>query len=508
MSQATKAIAVPPMDRYNQELVRNLHPPDWVNPTPIDCYNLVVIGAGTAGLVTAAGAALLGAKVALIEKHLMGGDCTNVGCVPSKAMIRSARVVADIRRASEYGIHAGEPTIDFAVVMERLRRIRATISPHDSAKRFQEEFGIDVFFGAARFIDSSTIEVAERRLKFRKAAIATGSHPAILPISGLEEAGYLTNENIFQLVDRPARLAVIGAGYIGCELAQTFRRLGSEVILIHRGDRILSREDADAAAIVQAGFEQDGIQLRLNTQVDRVEPQAGQKILHMQGEAIAVDEILVAVGRSPNIENLGLETVGVQADSRKGIIIDDFLQTTNPRIYAIGDVCMQWKFTHAAHAAARIAIQNALFSVLGVGRKRLSSLVMPYCTYTDPEVAHVGLYPHEAEAQGMAIDTFHISLARVDRALIDGEVAGFAKVHVKKGSDRIVGATIVARHAGDLITEITLAMTNKLGLRAIANTIHPYPTQAEAIRNAADAHGMTLLQKLKPITSRWMAWQR
>ncbi|NEQ28327.1 MAG: FAD-dependent oxidoreductase, partial [Microcoleus sp. SIO2G3] len=361
---------------------------------------------------------------------------------------------------------------------------------------------------AAKFVSGDAIEVAGSRLKFRKAAIATGSRPASLSIPGLEEARFLTNETIFQLVDRPARLAVIGGGYIGCELAQTFRRLGSEVVLIYRGDRILSRDDAEAAAIVQTSFEQDGIQLKPNSQIDRVERQGDQKLLHVQGETIAVDEILVAVGRSPNIENLGLETVGVQADPKQGIIINDFLQTTNPRIYGVGDVCMQWKFTHAAHAAARIAIQNSLFAVAGIGRKKLSSLVMPSCTYIDPEVAHVGLYPHEAEAQEIAIDTFKVSLNRVDRALIDGETAGFAKIHVRKGTDRIVGATIVARHAGDLITEITLAMTNNLGLRAIANTIYPYPTQAEAIRNAADAHGRTLLQKLKPITSRWMQWQR
>lgn len=505
---APDAIAVPPMDRYNQDLINNLHPPDWKNPTPIDRYNLVVIGAGTAGLVTAAGAALLGAKVALIEKHLMGGDCTNVGCVPSKTMIRSARVVADMRRAEEFGIQAGDLSIDFARVMERLRQIRATISPHDSAKRFQTEFGVDVFFGAAKFVASDAIEVAGSRLKFHKAAIATGSRPASIAIPGLEAAGYLTNETIFQLVDRPAKLAVIGAGYIGCELAQTFRRLGSEVVLLYRGDRILTREDADAAAIVQSSFEQDGVQLQPNSQIDLVEQRGNQKILHLQGEQIAVDEILLSVGRSPNIEHLGLEAIGVEANPDRGIVVNDFLQTTNPRIYGVGDVCMQWKFTHAAHAAARIAIQNALFSVAGIGRKRLSSLVMPSCTYTDPEVAQVGMQPHEAQAQGIAIDTFQIDLRRVDRALIDGETAGFAKVHVRKGTDRIVGATIVARHAGDLITQITFAMTNRLGLRSIANTIYPYPTQAEAISNVAAAHGMTLLQKLQPITSRWMAWRR
>lgn len=517
MSQAVfpptdQPISVPPMDRYNQELIENLHPPDWSNPEPAPCYNLVVIGAGTAGLVTAAGAALLGAKVALVEKHLMGGDCTNVGCVPSKTMIRSARVVADIKYAEKFGVGTSHYIdIDFPAVMERLRRIRAAISLHDSAKRFQQEFGVDVFFGNAYFSGRNTVEVAHKTLRFKKAVIATGSSPKKLSIPGLEEVQYLTNENVFYLTRRPNRLAVIGGGYIGCELAQTFRRLGSEVILLQKGSHLLGREDADAAAIIQKTFVREGIQLILEANIHHVERQDVNKVIYYEANGkqnqLHVDEILVGVGRSPNVENLNLESVGVKYDKQKGVIVNDYLQTTNPRIYAVGDVCMEWKFTHAADAAARIVIQNALFSVLGLGRKKLSSLTMPWCTYTDPEVAHVGMYPEQA--QGIEIDTYYIPLNEVDRAIIDGEPEGFVKVHVKKGTDKILGATIVARHAGEIINEITLAITNNLGMKAIAKTIHPYPTQAEAIRKAADAYNRTRLTPLvKKITSSWLSWQR
>ncbi|MEW6495734.1 MAG: dihydrolipoyl dehydrogenase [Cyanobacteriota bacterium] len=511
--RVSEPVTVLPMDRYNQELVANLHPPDWVNPEPAPCYNLVVIGAGTAGLVTAAGAAMLGGKVALIEKHLMGGDCTNVGCVPSKAMIRSARVVADIEQAKRFGIGtSGELNVDFPTVMERLRRVRANISPHDSAQRFQQEFGVDVFFGDARFSSSDTVEVAGKTLRFRKAAIATGSGPNQLPIEGLEETGYLTNETVFSLTQRPNRFAVIGGGYIGCELAQTFRRLGSEVVLLQKSSRILNREDSDASEIIQQTFVREGIQLLLNSKTKRVECSNGEKVIYYetngQENAVAVDEILLAVGRTPNIEGLNLEAVGVKCDKKKGIIINDYLQTTNPRIYAVGDVCMKWKFTHAADAAARIVIQNALFSIFGIGRKKLSSLTMPWCTYTDPEVAHVGMYETEAKEKGIAVETFCIPLNNVDRAIVDGEAEGFAKIHVKKGTDKILGATIVARHAGEMINEITLAMTNNLGLNAIAKTIHPYPTQAEAIRKAADEYSLNRLKSLQKLTATWLAWRR
>jgi dihydrolipoamide dehydrogenase len=513
MSQpVAEPVNILPMDRYNQELIKYLHPPDWINPEPIDRYNLVVIGGGTAGLVTAAGAALLGAKVALVEKHLLGGDCTNVGCVPSKAMIRSARVVAEIQQAQQFGVTTAEVNVDFVAVMERLRRIRATISPHDSAQRFQQEFGVDVFFGEARFASANTIAVADKTLCFRRAAIATGSRPTQLPIEGLAAAGYLTNETVFSLTERPARLAVIGGGYIGCELAQTFQRLGSTVVLLQKGDRLLSREDTDAAQVLQETFVQEGMQLVLAATIQRIERQNAEKIIHYevngQSHSVTVDEILVGTGRSPNVENLGLEAAGVKSDQKQGVLVNDYLQTSNPHVYAVGDVCMDWKFTHAADAAARIVVQNALFSGLGLGRKKLSSLTMPWCTYTDPEVAHVGLYPEQAERQGIAVETFSVSLDSVDRAIVDGETTGFIKIYAKKGSDRILGATIVARHAGEMISQITLAMVNHLGLSALSQTIHPYPTQAQMIRQAADVYSLQRLQAFKKLATLWLNWRR
>ncbi|MFE1748869.1 mercuric reductase [Coleofasciculus sp. H7-2] len=502
-------VTVSPMDVYNQTLVAHVHPPDWVNPEPAPNYNLVVIGAGTAGLVTAAGAAGLGAKVALIEKHLMGGDCLNVGCVPSKCMIRSSRVVADIRDAARFGVRVPEGTeVDFPAVMERMRRIRAGISHHDSAERFQN-LGIDVFLGEARFSSSDTIEVGGKKLRFKKAVIATGARAVNPGIEGLQEAGYLTNETVFSLTERPKRLAVIGGGPIGCELAQTFQLLGSEVVLLHKNAHILDKEDADAAEIVQKAFIREGIKLVLQSKIKRVERTSEGKVIYYESNgkenSVTVDEILAGAGRAPNVEGLNLEAVGVQYDPKKGVIVNDHLQTTNPRIYAAGDICMEWKFTHAADAAARIVIQNSLF----FGRKKLTSLFMPWGTYTNPEIAHVGMYEKDALSRGIELDTYFIPFSEVDRAVADGEEEGFAKIHVKKGTDKILGATIVARHAGDMISEVTLAMVGNVGLKTLATVIHPYPTQAEAIRKAADAYNRTRLTPfVKKLFSNWLAWTR
>ncbi|HEY9621132.1 MAG TPA: mercuric reductase [Crinalium sp.] len=486
-----------PPDEYNQTLVANVHPLNWVNPTPKGRYDLVVIGAGTAGLVAAAGAAGLGAKVALIERHLMGGDCLNVGCVPSKCMIRSSRVMAEIQTAGQYGVRVPDGTdVDFAAVMQRMRRLRSGISPNDSAQRFQK-LGVDIYLGSGRFTGSETIEVDGQTLRFKKAVIATGAKASEPSIPGLKEAGYLTNETVFNLTERPRRLAIIGAGPIGCELAQAFHRLGSEVVLFHKNGHILDREDDDAAEIVQKTFLREGIKLILQANLQRVELHEGSKVIFYEAEgrdgSFVVDEILVGAGRTPNVDGLNLEAVGVTYDSCNGIQVNDYLQTTNPRIYAAGDICMDWKFTHAADAAARIVIKNTLFSPFGLGQSKLSDLVMPWATYTDPEIAHVGLYERQAKEQGIELNTFTVQMEDVDRAIADGETAGFVKIHVKKGTDQILGATIVASHAGDLISEITVAMVGKVGLGKLAGAIHPYPTQAEAIKKAADAYRRTLL---------------
>lgn len=501
LNSAFESINILPMDEYNQILVSNVHPSDWVNPKPADCYDLVVIGAGTAGLVVAAGAAGLGLglKVALIEKHLMGGDCLNVGCVPSKSIIRSSRVVAEMRDASTYGIHSPENIeVNFSGVMQRMRRIRADISPHDSVERFNK-LGIDIFLGNGRFLHNNTVEVGEDLLRFKKAVIATGARATQLTIEGIEEAGYLTNETVFSLTEKPRRLALIGGGPLDCELAQAFRRLGSEVIIFDQSDRILNKEDADASEIVQNVFIKEGIRLILSCQVKRVVKTSEGKIIYFkfnnknQEESLTVDEILVGVGRTPNVEKLNLEAVGVEYDKKQGVIVNDYLQTTNPKIYAAGDICMDWKFTHAADAAARIVIKNTLFSPFGLGRSKLSSLVMPWTTYTDPEIAHVGMYEHEAKSQGIDADTIKIHLSDVDRAIADSEEEGFIKILHKQNSDEILGATIVARHAGEMISEVTTAIVGKLGLNTLSSVIHPYPTQAEGIKKAADAYRRTLL---------------
>jgi pyruvate/2-oxoglutarate dehydrogenase complex dihydrolipoamide dehydrogenase (E3) component len=507
----TKAPEVLPKDEYNASLIDNVRPPGWTNPEPRGRYNLVVIGAGSAGLITSAVAAGLGAKVALVERHLMGGDCLNVGCVPSKAVIRAARMLAEARRAGEFGLEVPEPArIDFGAAMQRMRRIRARISREDAAARYRDELGVEVFLGDARFTGRDAIEVDGVTLSFKKAVIATGARAIAPRIEGLAEAGYLTNETLFELTERPARLGVIGGGPIGCEMAQAFRRLGSEVFLFELAPRILGREDPDAAEIVQARFAREGIRLELGCRLEKIESRGRDKIIHVTcadggTEEIGLDQILVGVGRAPNVEGLDLEAAGVEYDVRRGVHVNDYLQTANPHVYAAGDICMNWKFTHAADAAAKIAVQNALF----VRSKKLSSLVMPWCTYTDPEVAHVGLYPREAAERGIALDTFVVPLEEVNRAVADGEEEGFVKVHVKKGTDRILGATIVASHAGEMIGEITLAIVAKLGLGAILNVIHPYPTQAEGIKRVAGAYTRTRATPfVKKVLERWMTLRR
>jgi len=497
-----------PTDHYNQTLQSNVHPIDWTNPVPDGRYNLVVIGAGTAGLVTAAGAAGLGAKVALIERGLMGGDCLNVGCVPSKALISAARQAASIRDAGHYGIQATSPNVDFAEVMERMRRLRALISPHDSAKRFTE-LGIDVHFGQGTFTSSNTVAVGDQTLHFKKAVIATGARAAELPIPGLKDTGYLTNETLFSLTELPKRLIVIGGGPIGCEMAQSFARFGSQVTLVEQASHIMSREEDDAALIVQNAMQKDSVEIVLDANVIRVEKDGSERVVVVsragQQERISGDQILVGIGRTPNLDGLGLEAVGVASHPQQGVAVDDRLRTTNSNIYAAGDVCSKYKFTHSADFLARIVIQNTLF----MGRAKASKLIIPWCTYTSPEVAHVGINPHEAADKGIELSTFTQPLSGVDRAILDGETDGFVRVYCKKGSDQILGATIVAAHAGDMIGEIVMAMKHRIGLGKIASVIHPYPTQAEAVRKLGDQFNRTkLTPTVKSLFNAWLKWTR
>jgi len=503
-------IQLQPLDEHNRKLQSNVHPPDWANPEPSGRYNLVVIGAGTAGLVAAAGAAGLGAKVALVERELMGGDCLNVGCVPSKALISAARVARTIRYADDFGVRVPSgTTVDFPGVMERLRRLRAAISPNDSAQRFRE-LGIDVFLGQGTFTSSNTVQVGDRKLEFKRAVIATGARAQAPPIPGLDQVEYLTNESIFSLTELPRRLGVIGAGPIGCEMAQTFAHFGSEVFLVESTHGILPREDQDAAEIVKSSMVKDGVNFLCCGRNTKIEPgESGRVRLtldsHDRQYDEAVDKLLVAVGRAPNVEGLGLEAVGVEFDPRGGVKVNDRLQTANPNIYAAGDICSPYKFTHAADFMARIVIQNSLFK----GRAKASALTIPWATYTSPELAHVGISPQEANAQGIAIQSYTQELSDVDRAILETDTDGFVRMHVKQGTDQIVGATIVATNAGDMISEISLAMTHGLGLKKISSTIHPYPTQAEAIRKVGDQFNKTRLTPfVKTVFNKWLSWTR
>lgn len=496
-----------PFDEHNQKLQSFVKPPDWVNPQPLGRYNLVVIGAGPAGLVTAVGAAGLGAKVALVERGLLGGDCLNVGCVPSKGVISAARIAAAVRDAGEFGVDVPDGWgVDFGKAMERMRRLRADMAHHDSAERFQK-LGVDVYLGDGKFMTDGCVEAAGQRLNYKRAVICTGGRAAQLPITGLQDVDYLTNESIFSLTELPKRMIVVGGGPIGSEMAQSFARFGSKVTQIEQSDHILSREDSDAAQIVQKSMEKDGVRFLLNANAVRVEQRGDEKVVIVEQngsqQEVVGDQLLIGIGRTPNVDGMGLEDVGVKFDQRRGIEVNDRLQTTNSKIYAAGDVCSRYKFTHAADFMARIVIQNTLF----FGRGKASTLTVPWTTYTSPELAHVGLTPQEAEQQGVDIDTFTQPMNEVDRAILEGETEGFVRVHVKKGSDKIVGATIVAANAGDMIGEITLAMTNGLGLKKIASTMHPYPTQADAIRKVGDLYNRTRLTPfVKKLFQKWLSW--
>ncbi len=505
---ATLREMILPDDVHDRELLAHVHPETWVNPTPSGKYNLVVLGAGTAGLVSAGGTGGLGGKVALIERALLGGDCLNIGCVPSKAVIRAARAVYDARQAASFGVQFSEPpTINFAGAMKRMRRLRAEIAPHDSAARFRDEFHVDVFIGAGKFVSPTEIEVAGQRLRFDRAVIATGARAAVPPIAGLREVGYYTNETIFTLTQLPARLAVIGAGPIGCELAQAFQRFGAQVTVVDHG-KVLPREDTDVAALVQRQLEREGVEFLLDANIVRAELRRDAKtlIVSQQGteRTVFCDAILVATGRTPNVDGLGLEAAEVKY-SPKGIEVDDRLRTSNARIYAAGDVCSKYKFTHAADAMARHMIANAFF----FGRRKVSALTIPWCTFTDPEIAHVGYTEAEAKEADFAVVTITQPFADVDRAILDGETEGLARVHYDQKTGKILGGTIVARHAGEMIGQLTQAITAGLKLSALSSTIQPYPVQSDALKKIGDAYMKT---KLTPLVSRiferWFAWRR
>jgi pyruvate/2-oxoglutarate dehydrogenase complex dihydrolipoamide dehydrogenase (E3) component len=473
-------------------------------------YNVVVIGAGTAGLVTAAGTAGLGGRVALIERNLMGGDCLNFGCVPSKALISSARLIQQIRESEKWGLEQQLPEFIFEKVLERMRARRTKLAPNDSQERF-ESLGVDVFRGEARFVAVDEVEVNGQRLRAKNFVIATGSRATIPKIEGIDDVPYFTNETIFDgLKEKPGSMIVLGGGPIGCELTQTFCRLGTQVTIIQRGDQLLPREDRDVAEFLEHRLINEGVRIIKNVDARAVATSdAGQvalEFLDRQSGQLAertffADALLVAIGRSPNLQSLDLKSAGIDVN-KSGVRVNDYLQTSQPHIYAVGDVIGPFLFTHMADAQARVVVRNILmlFQFL---RQKMDYSVVPWCTYTDPEVARVGLGEKAAQQENIDYDLFVVRLEDVDRAVVESEEAGSAKILTAKGSDKILGATIVAPHAGDLLHEFVLAMNAKIGLGKIAATIHAYPTFAELARKAGDKYNKT---RLTPGAKKMFTW--
>jgi pyruvate/2-oxoglutarate dehydrogenase complex dihydrolipoamide dehydrogenase (E3) component len=478
---------IAPPESPAQEHVSQVPAPDSKSPTPRGRYHLIVVGGGTAGIAAATGAVALGARVALVEKNLLGGDRLHCGSVPLVALLRSAQAAYDATRGDEFGFSLPKPPhVDFAEVMDRMRCLQADLNLQHSAARLTS-LGVDVYPGSARFTGRNSLEVEGQTLEFSRAVVCTGGQAKAPSLAGLEEIGYRTSETIFSLQELPKRLVVLGAGSFGCEIAQAFRRFGSEVHLVSRSTGILSKDEPAAARLVQEQFEREGIRLHLGWTAMTAEKTGDSKslILERRGEKkkIIADEIVVAAARRPNVDGLELEVAGVDA-TPQGIVVNDRLRTTNPKIFAAGDATGKSQFAAAADAMAQVCLQNSLF----FGWRRLSSLVVPRCTFTDPEVAQVGLTSAEAQRQGILLDTYQSEMKDVDRAVLDGETQGFVQVHCRRGTGRIVGATIVARRAGEMIGEITLLMTKRLSLRSLAVTNHCYPTQTAALERIADSY--------------------
>ncbi|MBW4492082.1 MAG: mercuric reductase [Oscillatoria princeps RMCB-10] len=442
-------------------------------------YDLVIIGGGSGGLVVASAAAQLKAKVALVERHRLGGDCLWFGCVPSKSLIRASRAAYEVKNASSFGINCENIEIDFAKASAHVRGAIGTIEPHDSPARF-ESLGVEVIFGSGQFTDRQTFEVSGRKLRARAFVIATGSRPKIPQIPGLSEAGYLTNEQVFELQKRPESIAVIGAGPIGCELGQAFSRLGCQVTIIGSREQILPKEDPEATAVVRQQLESEGIGILTPVRAERVEMAGGKKVICAGSLRLAVDEILLAAGRVPNVESLNLEAAGVII-AEKGIAVNKKLRTANPRIYACGDVIGGYQFTHAASYEASVVLKNALFLPVSEVNYR----VMPWCTFTEPELARVGMTEREArERYGEDVCVLKQDFAGVDRAVAEAATDGFAKI-VVRGNGEILGAHLVGASAGELIGEVVMAMAHKLPVSALTRMTHIYPTLAEVNSKAA-----------------------
>jgi len=509
-ASAPNAEFLPASSEHNQTLVEHVHPHDYVNPTPETEYDLVVIGAGVSGLLSVIVGAWLGKSCALIERHGMGGDCLNTGCVPSKALIACARAAHSVKHLASFGVSIpeGPVTVDFGFVMERMRAIRAKISHHDSVQRYKRDFCKDIYIGHAEFAGGNVVTVTGddqtvRTLRFKKAMIATGASASIPPVAGLAQTPHLTNSNFFNLTAMPPRMLVIGCGPIGLELSQSMCRFGAQVTCLEMGVRLLPREDPDAAEVLRQELEIDGVKFVMGVKIIKVEYSGGESggegtagvrlcapwgvySVHVEipgqpgVQILQAEALLNATGRAPNVHDVGLDKVGVEWDNRQGVHIDEFFATANPNIYACGDCATPYKFTHSADFQARLAVRNMFLG----NTHKLSDLLIPWCTYTEPEVAHVGKYEAELSAAGVEFETFMRQLGDVDRCMCDGVSKGFVKITVKAGTDEIVGATICGPNAGDMISEITLCMQYGIGVAQIAGTIHPYPTTQEAVRQA------------------------
>ncbi|MFU8816898.1 MAG: FAD-dependent oxidoreductase [Pseudomonadales bacterium] len=472
--------------------------------------DLVVIGAGSGGLVSAYIAAAVKAKVTLIEAHRMGGDCLNTGCVPSKTLIRSARSAHEARQAHDYGVQVDGVTVDFAAVMERVQSAIAKVEPHDSIERYQS-LGVDVVQGYARVTSPWSVEVDGQELTTRHIVIATGARPAVPDIPGLDEVGYLTSDTLWNLREQPRRLVVLGGGPIGSEIAQAFARLGSQVTQIEADQRLLSREDPEVSSAVLERFRAEGIDVRLGTRATSVHQRSGRKWISVDTatgrDDIEFDQLLVAVGRRANVTGFGLEALGVKLTERGTVEVDDYLRTNHPSIYAVGDVAGPYQFTHAAAHQAWHAAVNALF---GTFKKfRIDYSALPWSTFVDPEVARVGLNEQEARARGIAYDVTTYDLAELDRAIADGADHGFVKVLTVPGKDRVLGATIVGHHAGELIAEYVTAIRHGLGMNKLLSTIHVYPTWTEANKYAAGEWKKARVpHRLLAWVARYHAWRR
>jgi pyruvate/2-oxoglutarate dehydrogenase complex dihydrolipoamide dehydrogenase (E3) component len=475
-------------DQVTQDdFLRRVRPPGWKNPKPQKLYDLIVVGGGPAGLAAAEFARRQGRSVALLERHYLGGNSLNSGSIPSKAIIGAARVLASMRDDEDYGAMAFDrPLTDFAAVMARMRRIRARIAEYHAADRLCAQ-GVDVFFCNARFEGPNVVRAGDTRLSYEKAIVATGARPRASNIPGLDEIGYLTSESIFGLTELPKRLGVIGGGPLGCELAQAFCRLGSRVTILQNDPKFLPQEEREAAELLSMSMSRDGVETRLNTTVVGARIESGAKLLDTVNEdvecSIAVDEVMLSIGRVPNVEDLGLESAGIDFEATRGIEVDDFLGTTNVDVYAAGDVCNSHQFTNVAETSARLAVQNALGARIG----RQSQLTIPSCTYCDPEIAHIGMHIREARRQSIPVKCFTVMMQDVDRAMTDGQDDGFVKLYVREGTDTILGATIVATRASELINEMSVIMSVGMGMRQLATVLHTYPAQSDAIRLAAMA---------------------